>query len=111
MKDVGSRHTNLVVVIFNDLLIHYKIAILLMVAIVVTALGVVLLTSHTRILIEEREQLILDQDKLNDEWRNLILEEEVWGKPNRVLQIATDRLGMKYVELEQEFVVIERQEQ
>lgn len=111
MREVSSRHSSLVAIIFNDFLSHYKVAMLLMVAIVITALSVVLLTSHTRVLIEQREQMILTQDKLNDEWRNLILEEEVWGKQNRVLQIATDRLGMKYVELEQEYVVIEKQEQ
>lgn len=107
---MGIRHDNLVAVIGSDLLNHGKLPILLLICILVTAMSVVMVTFETRNLIDRRDRLILEQDKLNVEWRNLILEEEVWGKQNRILQIAADRLNMNYVELEQEIVVIEKQE-
>ena len=107
---MSSRHDNLVTVIGSDLLNFSKLPMLLLGCVLVTAMSIIKVTFDTRILIDQREQLILEQDKLNVEWRNLILEEEVWGKQNRVLQIAIDRLNMNYVELEQESVVIEKQE-
>lgn len=107
---MSSRHDNLVTVIGSDLLSFSKLPMLLLGCVLVTAMSIVMVTFDTRILMDQREQLILEQDKLNVEWRNLILEEEVWGKQNRVLQIAIDRLNMNYVELEQESVVIEKQE-
>lgn len=107
---MSSRHDNLVTIIGSDLLNYGKLPMMLLTCILVTAISIIAVTFNTRILIDQREQLILEQDKLNVEWRNLILEEEVWGKQNRVLQIAMDRLNMNYVELEQEIVVIEKQE-
>jgi cell division protein FtsL len=107
---MSARHDNLVTVIGGDLFTNAKLPMLLLVVILATAMSIISVTFNTRILMDQREQLILEQDKLNVEWRNLILEEEVWGKQNRVLQIATERLNMNYVELEQESVVIEKQE-
>ncbi|SQC39269.1 cell division protein FtsL [Klebsiella pneumoniae] len=44
---------------------------------------------HTRLLTAQREQLVLERDALDIEWRNLILEENALGDHSRVERIAT----------------------
>lgn len=45
---------------------------------------------HTRLLTAQREQLVLERDALDIEWRNLILEENALGDHSRVERIATE---------------------
>lgn len=103
---IGSQRYSLVSIIGEDLIEHSKLPLLLLVLSIASAIAVVYVTYSTRLLTEQREQLILERDKLNVEWRNLILEEYVLGEHSRVAEIAAQRLQMNYVELGQEQIVL-----
>lgn len=76
--------------------------LLLLILVLLSALAVVLSTHRTRLLIVEREHLMLERDALDIEWRNLILEENALGDHSRVERIATEKLQMQRVSPAQE---------
>ena len=55
-----------------------------------------------------REQLVLERDALDIEWRNLILEENALGDHSRVERIATEKLQMQHVDPSQENIVVQK---
>lgn len=61
-------------VIGDDLLRFGKLPLCLFICIILTAVTVVTTAHHTRLLTAQREQLVLERDALDIEWRNLILE-------------------------------------
>ena len=95
---IGTERHGLVGVIGGDLLRHGKIPVILLVAVLVSAILVVTTAHRTRLLTAEREQLVLERDALDIEWRNLILEENALGDHSRVEQIATQKLQMQHVD-------------
>ncbi|EEQ20814.1 Cell division protein ftsL [Yersinia intermedia ATCC 29909] len=74
----------------------------------VSAVFVVTTAHRTRLLTAEREQLVLERDALDIEWRNLILEENALGDHSRVESIATDKLKMQHVDPSQENIVVKQ---
>ena len=81
-------------VIGDDLLRFGKLPLCLFICIIITAITVVTTAHHTRLLTAQREQLVLERDALDIEWRNLILEENALGDHSRVERIATEKLQM-----------------
>ena len=75
---------------------------------VLTAVTVVTTAHHTRLLTAQREQLVLERDALDIEWRNLILEENALGDHSRVERIATEKLQMQHVDPSQENIVVQK---
>ena len=73
-----------------------------------TAVTVVTTAHHTRLLTAQREQLVLERDALDIEWRNLILEENALGDHSRVERIATEKLQMQHVDPSQENIVVQK---
>ncbi|WP_260797252.1 cell division protein FtsL, partial [Salmonella enterica] len=57
----------------DDLLRYGKLPLCLFICIILTAVTVVTTAHHTRLLTAQREQLALERDALDIEWRNLIL--------------------------------------
>ncbi|MDU2498550.1 MAG: cell division protein FtsL [Klebsiella grimontii] len=78
-------------VIGDDLLRFGKLPLCLFICIIITAITVVTTAHHTRLLTVQREQLVLERDALDIEWRNLILEENALGDHSRVERIATEK--------------------
>ena len=72
------------------------------------AVTVVTTAHHTRLLTAQREQLVLERDALDIEWRNLILEENALGDHSRVERIATEKLQMQHVDPSQENIVVQK---
>lgn len=95
-------------VIGGDLLRYGKLPLCLFIAIIVTAIFVVTTAHHTRLLTAQREQLVLERDALDIEWRNLILEENALGDHSRVERIATEKLQMQHVDPSQENIVVQK---
>ncbi len=89
-------------VIGDDLLRFGKLPLCLFICIIITAVTVVTTAHHTRLLTAQREQLVLERDALDIEWRNLILEENALGDHSRVERIATEKLQMQHVDPSQE---------
>ena len=90
---IGNERHGLVGVIGGDLIRNAKIPLILLIAVLVSAVFVVTTAHRTRLLTAEREQLVLERDALDIEWRNLILEENALGDHSRVESIATDKLN------------------
>ena len=85
---------NLAKVIGQDLL-RYKWSLLLAILTVCSALLVIVVTQGTRQLTSEYNELMAEQDRLDIEWRHLLLEQNTLMEHSRIETLARDRLGMK----------------
>lgn len=92
--------------IIGDLVNHQKMSIFLLVLIVLSAGAVLITTQQVRKQLSERERLLLEQDVLESEWRNLVIEENVLADPKRVEAKAKNQLDMSYVTPENETVIV-----
>ena len=70
----------------------------LIVANVITALGVVNARHQYRQLYVEQTRLTHIRDELNIDFGRLQLEQATWAETNRIDQVARTRLGMKFPE-------------
>ncbi|MDF7681731.1 cell division protein FtsL [Enterobacteriaceae bacterium ESL0689] len=110
VKGSLSSHTRhaLPGVIGDDLLRFGKLPVCLFIGIIITAVSVVTTAHYTRLLTAQREQLVLERDALDIEWRNLILEENAFADHSRVERIATVKLQMQHVDPAQENIVVQK---
>ena len=74
------------------------IVIVLVVANVVTAIGVVSARHEHRQLFVQLAKFEHARDELNIDFGRLQLEQATWAEANRIDQIARTRLGMKFPE-------------
>ncbi len=79
---------------------------LLMAAVVVTAVAVVHSKYRSRVLFAELKALDRRADRLDIEWKGLLIEHGAWGAPQRIETEARRRLNMRLPKSE-EIVVIE----
>ena len=70
----------------------------LVLAVVATAVGVVHARQQHRLAYIELSRLINEQEELGIEFSRLQLEQATWSEPNRIEQVATERLGMQFPE-------------
>ncbi|GAA0475736.1 MULTISPECIES: cell division protein FtsL [Tatumella] len=103
----GNERHSLPAIIGGDLLRHGKLPLLLLIAVLASAIMVVITTHKTRLLTAQREQLVLEKDSLDIEWRNLILEENALGDHSRVERLAIEKLHMQHVDPSQENIVVQ----
>jgi|TARA_R110002126_G_scaffold78132_6_gene194707 cell division protein FtsL len=73
---------------------QHKWVLLLILLIVINGVAVVYTSHVTRKLITQWDQLLQEQDRLDIEWRNLLLEEQSQSEHSRVTRIATKELNM-----------------
>jgi cell division protein FtsL len=106
-KDIQKKpNKSLFGLIIGDLFGHQKISLLLLVMIIISAGAVLITTQQVRKQLFEREQLLLEQDVLESEWRNLIIEENVLAESKRIEEKAKIQLGMSYVTPQNETVIV-----
>ena len=67
--------------------------LVLLAAVIVSAIGVVYARQQNRILFGELTHLTMQQDELNTEFGRLELEQATWAEPNRIEQVARGQLG------------------
>lgn len=70
--------------------------VILIVATIASALGVVYARQKHRQLFIELTRLERERDDVNIEFGRLQLEQATWAETNRIEQIATEKLGMTY---------------
>ncbi|VAX76434.1 Cell division protein FtsL [Serratia symbiotica] len=104
----GNQRLTLIGVIGDDLRRHAKMPLILLAAVLITAIFVVTTVYYTRLLTVEREHLILERNALDIEWRNLLLEENSLGAHSRVERIATKTLHMQHVDASHEKIIIKQ---
>lgn len=91
----------------EDLFSSNKLVALLLLLILASAMATIWVTHQTRGLVSENGQLVLQHQVLEDEYRNLQLQEATEGDSTRVESIAIGTLKMKRVEGDQEVVILE----
>ncbi|GGI83137.1 cell division protein FtsL [Shewanella gelidii] len=84
---------NLTRIVLQDIW-HHIWVVILAVVLVVNAAAVVFASHKSRQLTSQWDQLLQQRDKLDIEWRNLLLEEQSLSEHSRITQIATKDLGM-----------------
>ena len=70
------------------------IVLLLLIAVIASAIGVVYARQQGRLLFGELVRLDNERDELNTEFGRLELEQATWAEPNRIEQVARGQLGM-----------------
>jgi cell division protein FtsL len=83
----------------------YKWVLLLSLVVVCNAVIVVNTSHMSRKLTSQWDFLLQERDRLDIEWRNLLLEEQSQSEHSRVTRIATKDLGMMRPLPSQEVVV------
>ncbi|HBF44972.1 cell division protein FtsL [Shewanella frigidimarina] len=84
---------NLPRIVLHDIW-HHKWVLLLSLLVVLNGVAVVYTSHVTRKLITQWDQLLQEQDRLDIEWRNLLLEEQSQSEHSRVTRMATKELNM-----------------
>ncbi|BFU60099.1 MULTISPECIES: cell division protein FtsL [Rodentibacter] len=91
----------------EDLFSSNKLVVLLLLLILISAMATIWVTHQTRGLVSENGQLVLQYQALQDEYRNLQLQEATEGDSTRVESIAIGTLKMKRIDSDQEVVILE----
>ena len=68
---------------------------LLSLALLGTALALVLVRHDSRVLFMALQTLEQERDDLDREWQQLLLEQSVWAQPARIEQVAREQLQMR----------------
>ncbi|MFA0084199.1 cell division protein FtsL [Vibrio sp. 10N.286.49.C2] len=99
-----TKH-NLAKVILFDLLTVGRVPLIILMLIFATAMGVVFATHHTRQAVNEKDMALQERDRLDNEWRNLLLEENALSEHSRVQAMAKQELDMHRPDASKEVVV------
>ncbi|MDU8924104.1 cell division protein FtsL [Pasteurellaceae bacterium LIM206] len=94
-------------IIVEDLFSANKLVMVLVAAIVLTAIATVWMTHNTRALVTEKGELVFEKQALENEYLNLQLEETTQSDNTRIEAIATSKLGMERVNPDKEVVILE----
>ncbi len=97
---------NLAKLIAADLLTVGRWPLLLLLFILASAMGVVFATHHSRQAITERDSTLVERERLDSEWRNLMLEETALAEHSRVEDLAKKELEMRRSDGDKEVVII-----
>ncbi|OGT53116.1 MAG: cell division protein FtsL [Gammaproteobacteria bacterium RIFCSPHIGHO2_12_FULL_42_13] len=68
--------------------------VILVVALLVSALGIIYTTQETRRLHATLQHNFIDRDRMHVQWGQLLLERGVWTMQARIQHIAEEQLGM-----------------
>ena len=101
---MASTNFNLLLLITSDLG-RNLFKVVLFIAVVAKAIGVVLGVHHNRQLSMQHESLIKEKDELDVEWRHLIIEQSSLTEHNRIEQVVRENLNMRRPGLEDEVLV------
>lgn len=108
MSRTSPASANLAKVIVKDLVTVGRLPLLLLIAIFITAMAVVFTTHHTRQVISAKEQAMVERERLDNEWRNLLLEETALSEHSRVEELAEKDLDMLRPNPDQEVIVTQK---
>ena len=73
-------------------------AAVLIMAVMVSAIGVIYAKHRNRMLYVELTRLQQQQDELNVDWGRLQLEQSTWATHGRIETVARNKLGMRNVD-------------
>lgn len=96
---------NLAKIIVLDLFTVGRVPLLLLMLIFASAMGVVFATHTSRQAISAKDQALVEREHLDNEWRNLMLEENALAEHSRVQRMAKSELLMKRPDADKEVVI------
>lgn len=102
---MSQQKINLAKIILLDLISVGRVPLILMLMIFVSAMGVVFTTHHSRQAITEKDQSLVERERLDNEWRNLLLEETALSEHSRVQAVAKQDLDMKRPDADKEVII------
>ena len=70
------------------------VCLLIVVLLVVSALGVIYSSYKSRQLFSESQKLNRESIQLGEEWGRLLLEQSTWASPDRINELAKEKLQM-----------------
>jgi cell division protein FtsL len=85
---------------------HRLFTLMMALAVMATALAVVVMRHESRRLFVELQALEAERDHLNVEWGRLQLEQATWAEASRVERLARTDLGLVAKEPEQVMVIV-----
>ncbi len=100
----ASTNFNLLLILVTELTRH-KLRVLLFIAVIASALAVILSTHHNRQQNIALEELMREKDQLDVEWRNLVLEQRALTEHNRIEAMVQKELDMHRPDVDDEVVV------
>ncbi|AGI31780.1 TPA: cell division protein FtsL [Mannheimia haemolytica] len=93
-------------IIIDDIFSHNKVALLLLIGVVISAVATIWITHQTRLSVSEQGQLIQANQKLESQYTNLQLEENSRSSRARV-DAAAKSFGLQPIKKEQEIILVE----
>lgn len=102
---MSTAKPNLAKLIALDLMGAGRVPLIMLVLIFASAMGVVFTTHHTRQAVTEKDQALVERERLDNEWRNLLLEETALAEHSRVQDIAKGELEMKRPDSDKEVII------
>ncbi len=100
----ANTHFSLLLIIVSDLT-RNKLRVLLYLAVIVSAMAVILGSHHNRQQVIALEDLMEEKDQLDVEWRNLVLEQRALTEHNRIETLVEKQLDMYRPTADDEVVV------
>lgn len=91
--------------IAQDLAVYGRWPLFLLIMILFSALTVVYITGLTRTSIARHDQVLMERERLEVEWRNQLLEEHALSEHSRIELIASRDLSMVRPENDSEIIV------
>lgn len=101
---MSKSQLNLPRIVLLDLW-HHKWVLLLGIAVMVNAVAVVYTSHVSRKYTTQWDQMLQERDRLDIEWRNLLLEEQSQSEHSRITRFATKELEMSRPLPKEEIVV------
>lgn len=105
MLSRSSNTFNLAKIIALDLVTVGRVPLLLLMTLFASAMAVVFTTHVTRQAITTQEQAMVERERLDNEWRNLLLEETALSDHSRVQTMAEKELEMTRPDPDKEEII------
>lgn len=91
--------------ILRDLTTIGRVPLVLLVLVLASAFGVVYITQQSRTAIAHHDQLLIEREQLEVEWRNQLLEEHALSEHSRVEEMARHDQNMIRPDSRREIIV------
>lgn len=94
-------------VILDDLIGHNKVALLLLIAVITTAISTIWIVHQTRLLVAEQGKLIQSIQQFENKYVHLQLDENSLSNKTRI-EAVSEKFGLQPIDKEQEVILEEK---
>ncbi|MDT9587482.1 MAG: cell division protein FtsL [Candidatus Arsenophonus melophagi] len=101
-----AKKYSLIRIIAYDILWNGITPLILFILIIVSAISIITVSHHTRLLTVKKDLMTEEKESLDIEWRNLILEESSLVNHSRIERFSMEKLHMIHVDPTQEHILM-----